>query len=513
MNTENNKRLAKNTVILFFRMLLTMLVSLYTSRVVLSTLGVEDFGIYNVVGGFVTLIGFLKSAMATATNRFLAYEIGRNDAFQLRNVFSMSINIQIIIAFIILVLAETIGLWFVNTQINIPEDRMLAARFVFHFSVFALLVNIISVPYNALIMAREKMNIFAYISFIEVGMKLLIVFMLQWFGFDKLKFYAILLFCLEILLRFLYNLYCNLKFSESKYRFFWDISLFKTLVSFAGWNLWGAASTVVKGQGVNILLNIFYGPIVNAARGISYQVSGAVTQFVQTFQLALNPQIIKSYAADDLKYMHQLVFQGAKYSYFLMLILSLPVLLETELILKIWLNKAPDYSVIFTQLIIINILIDSISGPLMTAAQASGNIKLYQGVVGGLIILNLPISYLFLNFGSSPEVTFYISIGISFIALFVRIKFLRFLVKMKERDFYNDVFLKIIIVTFVAIIFPLLIRFFISTSIYRLIIQILISIISCITTIYFFGLSRTERINIVKYINTYQKKYFGTKKC
>jgi O-antigen/teichoic acid export membrane protein len=491
--SQNNKRIAKNTLMLYFRMILTMLVSLYTSRVVLNTLGVEDFGIYNVVGGFVTMFGFLNSAMASATQRFLAFEIGKGDHEQLRNVFSMSINIHFFIVFIILILAETIGLWFVNTQLTIPTGRMGAAQWVYQFSILAMMVNMVSVPYNAMIIAHERMNVFAWVSIAEVSLKLFIVFMLQWFGFDKLKFYAVLTFCVSLIIRFIYGFYCSRQFKESKFRYFWDKSLFKTLISYAGWNLWGNAAFILKGQGVNVLLNIFFGPVVNAARGIAYQVSGAINQFVANFQMAMNPQIIKSYAVNDLKYMHQLIFRGAKYSFFLLFTLSLPILLETEQILRVWLKIVPDYTVIFTRLVIINVLIDCISGPLMTAAQASGKIKLYQSVVGGLLILNLPISYLFLKFGFQPQVTIFVSIGISILALMLRLLILRNLVKLKIENFFYQVILKITIVGIFAVIIPLLFSIFMDISIHRFIIVILTSIISSLSVIFLLGLSNDEK--------------------
>ncbi len=478
---------------LYFRMLLTMAVSLYTSRIVLNTLGVEDFGIYNVVGGFVTMFGFLNSAMASATQRFLAFEIGKGDKIQLRNVFSMSVNIHFLIAFLILILAETIGLYFVNTQLTIPPERMIAARWVYQFSILALMVNMISVPYNAIIIAHERMNVFAWVSIAEVGLKLLIVFMLQWFGFDKLKFYAVLMFGVALLIRLIYGLYCGKKFKESKFRFYWDKPLFKTLISYAGWNLWGNAAGVIMGQGVNILLNIFFGPVVNAARGIAYQVRSAVNQFVQNFQMAMNPQIIKSYAAGDLKYMHQLIFQGAKYSFFLLFALSLPIMLETEIILKLWLKTVPDYTVIFTRLVLINVLVDCISGPLMTAAQASGKIKLYQGVVGGLLILNLPVSYIFLKLGYAPEITLYISIGISIIALLARLKIISPLVKLDILGYLKEVVSKISPVILISMIIPILIKSFLHEGFARLLIITFSSLIVVGITIYFVGLEKNEQ--------------------
>lgn len=474
-------------------MLLTMAISLYTSRIVLNTLGVEDFGIYNVVGGFVTMFAFLNSAMASATQRFLSFEIGRKDFVQLRNVFSMSVNIHFIIAFVILLLAETVGLWFVNTQLTIPPERMNAAQWVYQFSILSMMVSIVSVPYNAIIIAHERMNVFAWVSIAEVSLKLLIVFMLQWFGFDKLKLYAVLVFSVSLIIRLIYGLYCKYKFKESKFRFFWDKPLFRTLMSYAGWNLWGNAASVIMGQGVNVLLNIFFGPVVNAARGIAYQVRGAVQQFVGNFQMAMNPQIIKLYASDNMKQMHQLIFRGAKYSFFLLFIMSLPILLETEIILRLWLKTVPEYTVIFTRLIIVNILIDSISGPLMTAAQASGRIKLYQSVVGGLLILNLPISYFFLKIGFAPQITVYVSICVSIVALYARLKIINPLVNMKIMEYMNAVVFRIIPVVLIAFIPPFLIYYSLEGNFVRLLFTGAVSIISVLTTIYYLGLNKTEQ--------------------
>lgn len=496
MSSENNKRIAKNTMILYFRMILIMLVSLYTSRIVLNTLGVEDFGIFNVVGGFVTMFGFLNSAMASATQRFLSFEIGKNDKVRLKNVFSMSVNIHFLIAFAILLLAESIGLWFVNTQLTIPPDRMEAAHWVYQFSIFSLMVNMVSVPYNAMIIAHERMGVFAWVSIVEVIFKLIIVFMLTCFGFDKLKLYSILMFGVSLVIRFIYGIYCNRNFNESTFRFYWNVQLFKTLINYAGWNLWGNAASVIMDQGVNILLNIFFGPVVNAARGIAYQVKAAVNQFVTNFQMALNPQIIKSYAVNDLKYMHQLIFQGAKYSYFLLLALTLPIILEAEFVLRLWLKIVPEYTVIFTRLVLINVLVDCISGPLMTAAQASGKIKLYQGVVGGLLILNLPISYVLLKMGLPPQSTLYVSIALSIVALFSRLIIISPLVKLNISDYIRGVVLQIIPVSMVAAVFPILITENWNESFNRLIVTALISFIMVGFSIYTIGLSKSEKLFI-----------------
>ena len=507
-NKENNKRIAKNTGMLYIRMLLIMAVTLYTSRVVLNTLGVEDYGIYNVVGGFVAMLGFFNNSMAVATQRFLSFEIGKKDYSQLAKVFSMSVNIHFIIAIIILLLAETVGLWFVNNQLNVPEERMVAAQWVYQFSILAFLVNVISVPYNATIIAHERMNIFAYVSIIDVSLKLLIVFMLQWFGFDKLALYAVLIFCVALIIRIIYGIYCRRHFEESKFKFFWDKSLFKTLISFAGWSVWGSAASVMFSQGVNILLNIFFGPAINAARGIAYQVRSAINGFVINFQIAMNPQIIKSFASGNTKYMHLLIFQGAKYSFFLLFTLSLPILLETEIIFKIWLKIVPEYTIIFSQLVIINILIDSISGPLMTAAQASGKIKLYQGVVGGLLLLILPFSYLFLRLGYSPEVTLYISITISIIALIARLLILRNLVQINIKDFITKVIFKTTLVASCSIILPLSLHLILEQSVYRFLIVCSTAVINSLGMIYLVGLNREEKVFLLQTIKKILRKIF-----
>jgi len=492
-------------MMLYIRMLLTMAVSLYTSRIVLNTLGVEDYGIYSVVGGFVTMFGFLNSAMASATQRFLSFEIGRRDIIQLRNVFSMSVNIHFIIAFVVLLLAETIGLWFVNTQLTIPPDRINAAQWVYQFSILSMIVSIVSVPYNAIIIAHERMNVFAWVSIAEVSLKLLIVFMLQWFGFDKLKLYAVLVFSVSLIIRLIYGVYCKYKFKESKFRFFWDKPLFKTLMSYAGWNLWGNAAGVLMDQGVNILLNIFFGPVVNASRGIAYQVKSAMNQFVINFQMAMNPQIIKSYAADDLRYMHQLIFQGAKYSFFLLFTLSLPVLIETHFILNLWLKIIPEFSIIFIRLIIINILIDSLSGTLMTAAQATGKIRLYQSVVGGLLILNLPISYFFLKFGFTPEVTFLVSIGVSLVALFARLKIIGPLINSSVLGYLKSVVFRIIPVAAVSMLLPSLLYEFIQEGVYRFLAVSISSFFSVVIIVYLIGLGQAEKV----FMKTKVKQYIS----
>lgn len=488
-------------------MILSMLVMLYTSRVVLRVLGVDDFGIFNVVGGVVIMFSFLNSAMSSATQRFLSFELGKSNLLGFTRVFSMSINIHTLIALIVFVLAETIGLWFVNTQLVIPADRLVAANWVYQCSILSFMVTIMSVPYNASIIAHERMGAFAYISILEVGLKLLIVFMLEWLSFDKLKLYAVLILSVAVIIRLIYGIYCKTKLQGCKYTWFKDKLLFKQLASFAGWNLWGNLAAVGMDQGVNILLNIFFGPVVNAARGIAYQVGGAVRLFYTNFQLAVNPQITKSYAAKDLARMHTLMFQSSKFSFFLMLILSIPILFETEFILKLWLGQVPEYTIWFVRLVLIAGLIDCLSGSLMAGAQASGKVKVYQTVVGGLLLLIVPISYILLKYYSNALVPFVVTICFSVITLIVRLIIIHNLVSFKIRDFICKVILPCIWVVCSSILIPYLLH---SSgqggSLKQLLFQVVLVLLLVPLSVWLFGTSKNEKMILKALINKIIKR-------
>ena len=420
-STNNNKRILKNTIFLYFRMILTLGVTLYTSRIVLSTLGVEDFGLYNVIGGVVTMLAFLSGAMSSATQRFFSFELGKKNKGRLENIFNMSINIHILIILIVVLLAETVGTWFIHNYLVIPVERLEAANIVFHCALLSFCISILSVPYNAMIIAYEKMSAFAYVSIVDVLLKLTAVILLSNYGDDKLELYAILLAIISVIVFSFYYLYCRFNFSVTRYKWYWDASLFKTLVSYTGWNLFGNLAFVISNQGLNILLNMFFGATVNAARAIAFQVSSALSSFVFSFQMALNPQIIKSYADSNHQYMLQLVFSGARYSFFLLYMLAIPLLLHTRLILDLWLGRIPEYATEFTQLVIIDALVISLSGTLMTAFQATGKIKKYQLVVGTIILVNLPVSILLLKLGFDAVIVLMMAVVISFCALFARI--------------------------------------------------------------------------------------------
>jgi len=492
LSTENNKRIAKNTILLYFRMLFTMTVSLYTSRIVLNTLGVSDFGIYNIVGGVVVLFSFLNNAMSSATQRFLNFEIGKNDFVQLRKIFCISMNVHVSIAFIVFILAETIGLWFLNTQLNLPLDRMNAANWVYQFTILTFIISILQVPYNATIIAHERMSFYAYVSIVEVSLKLSAVFLLQYLGYDKLKLYAVLICAVALIIITIYKLYCNKKFESSRYIFIWDASLYKQLLSFSGWSLFGSVANVGKTQVINILINIFCGVLVNAAMGITNQVSATLNGFVSNFQLAFNPQIVKSYAANDKEYLMSLIFKTSKYSYFLLFILSLPILLNTEYILKLWLKIVPEYTVQFCQLTIIYLLIESISGPLWMSVQATGKIKSYQIVISSLLLLNVPFSYILLKLNFIPYSVVLVSIGIGILALLIRIIFLRSLINLPIIQFLREVILIIFIVTILSIPLPFIESFYLD-GFRRLIITSTTAIISLVLILYFIGLDINEK--------------------
>ena len=493
VNQSNNKRIARNTAMLYIRMLLIMGVTLYTTRIVLRILGVEDFGIYNVVGGVITMASFLSASMSSAIQRFLSFELGKNNLIQVQRVFSMSINLHLIVAIAIFILAETFGLWFINTQLAIPAERLIAANWVYQFSIFAFIVNIISVPYNAVILAYEKMNIFAYIGIVEVLLKLTAAFALNWFGFDKLALYAIFIFIISLIVRIFYGIYVKRNIQDCTYSFFWDKKLFNTLLNFAGWNLWGNIAFVTYNQGINILLNIFFGPAINAARAIAYQVNSALNSFVANFQVALKPQIIKSYAIGDNSYMHSLIFSGAKYSFFLMILLCAPIILSTSQILNLWLDTVPAYTIVFCQLVLIETIINSLSGTLMSGAQASGKIKLYQGLVGGLLMLILPISYYFLHFGYPPETTLYISISFALLALIFRVIIVSSLLIFSKVAFLKKVLFPASIIALLTAVTGMALAQFTEKNISSFLLANLTLIFVMVLSIVFIGLRKSER--------------------
>jgi O-antigen/teichoic acid export membrane protein len=497
----NNKRIAKNTLLLYFRMLLLMLISLYTSRVILNALGVEDYGIYNVVGGVVTMFSVLSGSLNAAISRFITFELGTGNIERLKKVFSSSVTIQAIIAVIIVVLAETVGLWFLNEKMIIPDNRMVAANWCFQFSVVSFAISLISVPYNAAIIAHEKMSAFAYISILEAVGKLLVAWCIVINPIDRLVFFAIMVAVIAWIIRAVYTCYCKKHFEECTYYFCYDHELLKQMFGFAGWNFIGASSAVLRDQGGNIILNLFFGPTVNAARAIAVKVNVVISNFVQNFMMALNPQITKSYANGEKDYMFKLIFQGARYSYYILLLLGLPVLLNTHYILVIWLKLVPEHTVLFIQLILILDMSESISHPLITAMLATGKIRNYQIIVGGLQMMNLPIAYLCLYLGAIPESIVLVAIVISQCCLAARLYMLRRMIGLQVGVYLRKVYFNVLLVTFTALIIPALLDQYLLESFTTFLILSVLSILCTLLSCLYVGSTSEERMLFYSKVN------------
>ena len=489
-----NKRIAKNTLVLYVRMLFTMGISLFTSRVILQTLGVEDYGISSVVGGVISMFTFINAAMVSSTQRYLNFELVRGDANQLRSVFSTSLQIHALIALAIIVLSETVGLWFLNEKLVIPEARMTAAMWVYQCSILSCAVSIMSTPYNAVIVAHEKMSAFAYISILDVSLKLLVVYLLVVLPFDKLIILAILNLLVQLFIRYIYTLYCHRHFPESYFQFWFNKTLFKEMFGFAGWSFWGNLAAILYTQGLNMMLNIFFGPIVNAARGIAVQVQSAVQQFVGGFQTALNPQITKNYASNNLPQMHSLMFRSARFSFLLLFFLSLPVLMETNFILTLWLKTVPDDAVIFTQIMICISLIYTTANPCIIANQATGKVKIYQMVVGGILLLILPISYVVLKLGAPAYSVFIVHFCIESLAQFSRMYMLRKLIHLPLWQYMKNIYIPIVSTVAIAIILPLVVRLQFAEGWLRFLAVGFTCVLSVGASSYFIGFTKQERV-------------------
>lgn len=502
-NTQaNNKRIAKNTMLLYVRMLFMMAVSLYTSRIVLNTLGVEDFGIHNVVGGFVAMFAVLSGSLSSSISRFITFELGKGDKQRLGNVFSTGVNIQIGMSIIIILLAEAIGVWFLNTKMNIPVERLGAANWVFQCAIFTFVLGLLSVPYNAAIIAHEKMSAFAYISVIEVVLKLIIVYMLIISPFDRLITYAILLVLVSIVIRIIYGYYCKRHFEECTYHVVYDKSLLKSMTSFAGWNFLGNGAYLLNTQGVNILMNMYFGVAVNAARGVAIQVDSALKQFVNSFTTAVNPQITKSYAQGDLTSMHKLVCKSAKFSAFLMTFFAVPIILDAHTILTLWLKIVPDYATIFLRWIIISSFVDTVlANSLVTSMFATGDIKRYQIIVTSIGCLVFPFSWIAFYIGFEPQVAYMLYLIIYSILLFVRLYLLRDMVNLPIMMYVREVIFKIVPVMSICFIFSFLMIIAMPEGIMRLMIVCAFNIIITSLTVYYLGLSKGEKLYIKEVIN------------
>lgn len=511
--TSNNSRIAKNTILLYFRMILTMLVSLYTSRVVLNTLGVSDFGIYNVVGGIVAMLGFLNGSMSVTTQRFITFELGRGNYKRLRIVFNTSLLILAILSLILVLIAETLGLWFLWHKMQIPVERMDAAFYVFQGSIVTAVIFIMSVPFNAIIIAHERMSAFAYISIIEVLLKLAIVYLLLFFPYDKLVLYAFLIVCVQFVIFLSYRFYCIANFQESRFMLVFCYPYLKKMAGFTGWTFLGNLASVTYTQGLNILLNLFFGPMINAARGIAVQVQNAITQFSINFQMALNPQITKMYAIDDLPSMYKLIERSSKFTFCLLLLLSFPVILEADFILKLWLGIVPKYTVLFLRLILCTAIIDAVANPLMVSAAATGKVKLYHSAVGGLLLTILPISYVVLKNGGAPESVFIVHLLICVIAFVVRLYILQSLIYLDIKRYLYNVVGKSVLIMLTALPLPVMLKFFlVDNAIFSLMVVCVVCLFAVSISSFYIGLDKYERCFIKEKLSVLLLKVKGGKK-
>lgn len=505
--SANNKRIAKNTLFLYFRMIIIMLVSLFTSRVVLDALGEDNYGIYNVVGGVVAMFSIFSGPLSSAIQRFLNFELGKGNADKLGRIFSTAVNIQIIMSIFLAILCEVVGLWFVYHKMTIPTERIPAAVIVLQFSIATFVVNLISIPYNADIIAHEKMSAFAFISIIEVLLKLAIAYCIYITGFDKLIIYSLLLFIVSLLIRFIYSIYCTKHFKEAKYSFLVDRTLTQEMFSFAGWNFFGNAAWMFNTQGVNLLINSYFGLTANAARAVAEQVNGAVTQFVNSFMTAMNPQITKSYAVGDKDYLYSLNCRGVKYSFFIIYIFVVPIVLEADTILKIWLVDVPLETAIFLRLVLFATVATVVGNPLYTSILSTGNIKHYQIVVSSIAFLVFPFSWIAYHFGAPAYSTYVIFALAYFIIDFVRLGFAKKLLDFPVKRFLKEVYLKIFICGITCFLAPAFVIFIISPSLWRLILTCIVSFLWSLGCFYLLGLDKQERVFFADKIISFLKNH------
>lgn len=508
-HTENTKRVAKNTLMLYGRMLFSMVVSLYTSRVVLGALGVVDYGIYGVVGGFVAMFSLISGSLSSAVSRFLTFELGRGDQDRLAKAFSTSLLIHIVLAIVIFIVAETIGVWFVNNKMTIPADRMYAANWVFQASIVSFMFGLFSVPYNASIISHENMSAFAYIGILDTTLRLFVVLFIAYspWNFDKLIVYSLLLVALVICLQFIYIGYCRHRYDECRLRISFDKEFWKEISSFAGWNFIGCMAGVLKDQGVNVLLNLLVGPILNAARGIAGSVNGAISGFASRFMTALNPQITKSYAAGDLGYSYYLVEKGSRYSFYILLFFAVPIILETEFILTVWLKQYPEHTITFVRLVLLLSLLDVLSNTLITLQNATGKIRNYQLVVGGILLMNFPLSYICLKFEMAPESTYVVAIIVGFMCMMARLLFVRKTAGLAMSSFIKNVVLNVLTVSCVAAIIPIICHLALPYGWERFLVVGFASVVSSVLAILFVGCNKSERLFIISKLAAIKGKF------
>ena len=491
--SENNKRIAKNTLFLYMRMFVMMLTSLFTSRIILDVLGVADYGLNNIIGGVVVLFSFLNGALLSATQRHLNFHLGQNDFMQTNVAFCMSMNTYFLLSVLVVILGETIGLWFINTQLNIPSERVYSAQWVYQFTLMQFVISLLRVPYNASIIAYERMNFYAYISLLEVMAKLAVVYFLYITIFDKLIFYSFLYTVVPFIITFIYKIYCNKCFETTKYRAIWNKVVFKEIFSFSGWSLFGSFANLIAQHGVNILINVFYGVTVNAAAGIANQVSNNVYGFISNFQTAFQPQIVKTYAAKEIGRFNRLIFQTSKFSYFMVIVLVMPIFFTIDGILKLWLKEVPAYTAIFCRLILIFLSIEAITAPLWMSVQATGKIRNYQILMASMIFLNFPLAYIVLKVGLPVYAVWIVRIMVNIFVMTARCIYMKKKLEFPLLLYVRKVIVPIISVTIIALPVPLLLYYIVEDFWLNMIIVGLSTLVVTIFDVYFIGMNANEK--------------------
>lgn len=509
-NFTNNKRIAKNTLLLYFRMFITMAVGLYTSRVILNVLGVSDYGIYNVVGGVITIVSFLNIAMTQASQRFMSFEMGNGSVETLNKVFCTSINIHLLISIIAVIIGETIGLWFVNEKLNLPANRMVAVNWVYQASILTFVISVMSVPYNSAIVAHEKMSAFAYISILEVILKLLIVFLLFVIPFDKLIVYSILLVAVMAFIRLCYTIYCKKHFEECTYHYMIDRKLSKEMFSFAGWSMFGNLGFSFKDQISNIILNLFYGTTLNAARGIGVHVGVLINSFATNFTMAINPQITKQFAAGDIEASRKLVYAGSRYSFYLLSLISIPLIINIDYILKLWLGLVPEFTAPFVIFTLLTSLLYTLSGCVTTAIQATGKIKWFQIGICIIMLSELPVAWILLRLGYPPYSVMWPSVITYLLALVFRFWLInRYVPGYYFREYLLEVVLRCLLLFCLCYFLSVLVCTKLTETFSHFILSVIFSALISGSVFYIFGTNRSERLLLTAKL----KKVYGKNYC
>ena len=507
---ERGKRIAINTLLLYGRTIIIMLIGLFTSRIILQVLGIDDYGVYNVVAGAISMFSLITGSLSNSISRFLTHGLGLSNSKRLSRIFSTSLNIQILLALLVFILTESIGPWLINDKLNIPQESIYAAHWVLQLSIAGFMIGLVSVPYNACIVAHEKMNVFAYMGILEVILKLAFVATLYFLPGNKLIIYSICLFIIPVILQIIYWTYCTRHFPECRFAFVFDKSLLKEIGGFAGWSFFGSAATMFNTQGVNLVINSYFGVALNAARGIVGQVEGAVMQFVNNFTTALNPQIIKSYASGEHDYMNMLICRGAKFSEYLLLLFIIPLEFEAPMVLHLWLGIVPEDAAIFLRLALITTVVTLIGNTGLTSVLATGNIRNYQIVVTLIGCLVFPMTWMAYQFGAPAIATYIIFIIIYFILDIIRLFFMKSLFGFPIKRFVVQTVLPVLYVGILSCIVPLVIYITMSDTISRLILISFSSVIWTSCVIYVVGLDRNER-ELVRSKVLYKLKQFSGK--